>query len=202
MAGGLYPDDTAAHKAAALEIAAMNAVVRANHPQVTVPLTAMYLICGQCVIASARAPVDRNSLVYGCDNAGNPARVVEDGSRLDAVVPIVRDLATSLGLAEHSVTSRGRRAVKLCLPIDTEVHVGSDDRIYVIDLARLMPPVPPPEADRTASYLHRHFRPEFMRRYPHLRLSSDAFSPFAASHSSEADGEGTFRAHARVRELT
>ncbi len=73
-AGGIYPSAAAAHKAAALEITAMNAVVGSNNTQVTVTLTALFLLCGHCVIATAKAPIDGGrSLVYGSDNAGHIA---------------------------------------------------------------------------------------------------------------------------------
>jgi hypothetical protein len=71
--GGIYPSAAAAHKAAALEITAMNAVVGSNNTQMTVTLTALFLLCGHCVIATAKAPIDGGrSLVYGSGNAARP----------------------------------------------------------------------------------------------------------------------------------
>lgn len=196
-AGGIYPDAASAHKAAALEITAMNAVVGSNNTQLTVALTALYLICGHCVIATARAPLSgAASLIYGSDNAGHADRVVQDGARCAPAVPIIRGLARSLGLAEHAVIG----GAVLSLPIDAEVHLGGDGRLYLIDLARLMPPVPPPPADTANSYLYRHFRPEFLLRHPQLALSSDAFSFFAASPADEASG--TLPCSAAERRLT
>jgi hypothetical protein len=94
-----------------------------------------------------------------------------------------------LGLAEHRV---GDGKCALWLPIDTEVHVGSDNRMYLIDLARLMPPVPPPAPDTLNSYLYCHFRPEFLQRHPEFKLSSDTFSKFAADGKLLAvDGDST-----------
>ncbi len=186
-AGGIYPSAAAAHKAAALEITAMNAVVGSNNTQMTVTLTALFLICGHCVIATAKAPLKGSaSLVYGSDNAGHADRVIQDGRRCPPAVPIIRDLARTLGLAQHPVADG---ACRLWLPIDTEVHVGDDNRLYLIDLARLMPPVPPPPADAQNSYLYCHFRPEFLLRHPEFALSSDAFSGFARDdRDAEAAG--------------
>ncbi len=184
-AGGVYPSAAAAHKAAALEITAMSAVVGANNTQVTVPLTALFLICGHCVIATAIAPLGGSaSLVYGSDNAGHAGRVVQDGRRCPPAVPIIRDLARSLGLAEHAVVGGAR----LWLPIDAEVHVGADNRLYLIDLARLMPPVPPPVPDDHNSYLYCHFRPEFLQHHADLAASSDVFSGFASDRDTETAG--------------
>jgi hypothetical protein len=59
---------------------------------------------GHCVIATAKAPLKGSaSLVYGCDNAGHADRVIQDGRRCPPAVPIIRDLARSLSLAEHAV---------------------------------------------------------------------------------------------------
>jgi hypothetical protein len=164
----------------------MNAVVGSNNTQVAVTLTALFHICGHCVIATAKAPLRGSaSLVYGSDNAGHADREVHDGRRCPPAVPIIRDLARTLGLAEHAVVG----GTRLWLPLDTEVHVGSDNRLYFIDLARLMPPVPPPAPDAQNSYLYRHFRPEFLQRHPELALSSDVFSRFAvADKDAEAAG--------------
>jgi hypothetical protein len=276
-AGGLYPTDAAAQKAA-LEVTAMNAVVGSNNSQISVAVTALYLICGHCVIATAvvplnaaeaksapptlsstaqtasaeasapaaapadvsaapaapdgasvtaatlvpaassptapapdaaqatgapkpstppaaaetPAPAPAGSLVYGCNNAGH-GRDVKDGSANPETTSVIEELAGALGLAAHTVLDGAGKLVTLYLPIDTEAHLGADGRLYLIDLARLLPPVPPPAADRTNSYLYRHFRPEFLRRHQ-LSLSSDAFSGFAASREPDDAGR-CLRAH-------
>jgi hypothetical protein len=127
-----------------------------------------------------------SSLVYGCNNAGH-GRDVKDGRDAPEAVGVIEQLASALGLAAHTVLDGAGRAVSLCLPIDTEAHVGADGRLYLIDLARLMPPVPPPAADRANSFLYRHFRPELLRGH-RLSLSSDAFSGFAAAREPDEAG--------------
>jgi hypothetical protein len=59
-AGGIYPTDAAAHKAAALEITAMNAVVDCNNTLISVAVTSLFLICGHCVIATAMVPLEKS----------------------------------------------------------------------------------------------------------------------------------------------
>jgi hypothetical protein len=148
------------------------------------------------LIAAAQTPTaPGSSLVYGCGNAGH-GRDVKDGTGAPEAVSVIEDVAGTLGLAAHAVLDGAGRAVSLCLPIDTEAHVAADGRLYLIDLARLLPPVPPPAGDRANSYLYRHFRPEFLRRH-HLSLSSDAFSSFAASDEPN-DAGGLARAQLRA----
>ena len=175
----------------------MNAVIASGVPHLTIALTTLHLIDGQCVIATARAPLQQ--LVYGCANAGHrgcseerhEGCAVENGSRCRQAVPAIRELAATLGLSEHAVRDRlGRRLVSLCLPVDTEVHVGRDGRLYVIDLARLMPPTPTPGWYGSGShptFLFHHFRPEFLRGFP-TPLSSDVLSGFAADDTSRSEG--------------
>jgi hypothetical protein len=92
--------------------------------------------------------------------------------------------AESIGLGPHAVLDGSGRSVTLWLPIDAEVHRGRDGHLYVIDLARLMPPVPPSEE---SAHMYRHFRPEFVAAQ-RLRLSSDAFSKFAGTREPHTFG--------------
>lgn len=48
-------------------------------------------------------------------------------------------------------------------PVDIEGHIGTDNRKYVIDLARVFPPTY--EDNVRETYLYRVFRPEFVRNY-------------------------------------
>jgi hypothetical protein len=116
----VYPDRTCAQKAAAREIVAMNAVIAANFPQLHLSLTALYLIRGHCVIATAVAPLFEGSLIYGSADAG---KNVAFGQRCPQALPFIRQLAKTLNLREHSVRHASEN---LWLPIDTEVHLGAD----------------------------------------------------------------------------
>jgi len=68
-------------------------------------------------------------------------------------------------------------------PADLEVHRGLDGRYYLIDPARLFPPLKPKEsAARSGQNLYRHFRPEFFLSTSWKKpLSSDAYSKFQSS---------------------
>ena len=93
--------------------------------------------------------------------------------------------AQCLGLSEHAVLGgRGQGVLRQWFAMDSEVHLGADNRLYLVDLARLAPPAPPPAGDRGNRYLYDHLRPELLvstdfRAQCQGGLSSDAFSPFA-----------------------
>jgi hypothetical protein len=203
-AGGLYPDDAAAAKAAARELSAMNAVIQANQelveasPEVLVPFAALHHICGHCVVAIAAVPIDRSTLQYGCDNAGTLDRVV---CKHEGPIPkIIQKLSRALGLAEHAVRVSDGQQETLCLPIDAEVHLGRDGNLYAVDLARLMPPVPVTRDGPQNAHMYHHFRPEFLRLHQGEKwfadgLSSDAFSNFEIGN----DGADRGKMPCRVR---
>ena len=96
--------------------------------------------------------------------------------------------AQCLGLSEHAVLGgRGQGVLRQWFAMDSEVHLGADNRLYLVDLARLAPPAPPPAGDRGNRYLYDHLRPELLVSTDFRAqceggctgLSSDAFSPFA-----------------------
>ena len=100
--------------------------------------------------------------------------------------------AQCLGLSEHAVLGgRGQGVLRQWFAMDSEVHLGADNRLYLVDLARLAPPAPPPAGDRGNRYLYDHLRPELLVSTDfraqcqggRAGLSSDAFSPFAGERS-------------------
>jgi hypothetical protein len=56
-------------------------------------------------------------------------------------------------------------AIEVALAVDVEGHKGRDGRLYLVDLARLMPPQPPQPSDPDSGVFFLHWRPEFMARY-------------------------------------
>lgn len=75
--------------------------------------------------------------------------------------------------------SKAHVATFLHAPADLEVHRGNDGRIYVLDTARVFPPVVPTRKKK-GEHLYQMFRPEFVKLNP-VPLSSDAFSWFAGN---------------------
>ena len=93
---------------------------------------------GHCVYAIALAPLSH--LVYGSEDAG---KHVAAGESLPVILPIVDELSRALHVCKHKVLEKSSRKVKsISLAIDSEVWVGGDNRIYILDQARQMPPTP------------------------------------------------------------
>jgi hypothetical protein len=74
------------------------------------------------------------------------------------------------------------------LAVDVEVHLGSDQRLYVVDTARVLPPTAPVGGPHGQVFWN-FFRPEFLKHYA-SSLSADMFSRFGENNSAELDEEG------------
>ncbi len=121
----IYAHEAAAHKAAACEVASMNAVVRAD-VRLNVCLSALLLWRGYCVTATAFAPVSSATLAVGSEDAG---RTVHNGAKSFMAKRRAAALGAALRLQEHAVVG----GAKVALAIDVEVHLATDGRLYIID---------------------------------------------------------------------
>lgn len=78
------------------------------------------------------------------------------------------------------------------LAVDVELHMGGDQRLYVVDTARVLPPTAPAGGPHGQVFWN-FFRPEFLKLYGSA-LSADMFSRFGENDSALLDDEGR-RAH-------
>jgi hypothetical protein len=81
-------------------------------------------------------PISASSIVYGSNDAG---RTVHTGARSAAVRRAMAHCAQALHLAPHRVVG----GHKLCSAAYVEGHLGADNRLYLLDLARAFPPESP-----------------------------------------------------------
>lgn len=104
------------------------------------PLFALVDFAGHRLVATALLPVGKNTLVYGSADAGRTVHS-DDPVAADAM----QQAGSLLGLKPH-VVGRGDGplgAKEMAVCCDIEVHKGKDDRLYVLDTARLLPPEEP-----------------------------------------------------------
>jgi hypothetical protein len=204
--GGSERDDEAAVKAASHELEARDRWFLRSLPerQLCFPLVVLVSYKGYRLLAMSLLPINRSTLVYGSADGG--ATVVASDARVNAVVEAA---ATRINLCRHAV---GRRRVVIAGPGDVEVHRGKDDRLYMLDFGRTMPPEAPPlRSEPTApgarpynarSIFHRLLRPALVERFARP-LNSDAFSAFnehdanKQQHNSDVQ-EATQQLYARV----
>jgi len=190
---GLYGSDDLAHKAASNEHRAINAIVECNVKGLHITLSSLSYIRGNCIMAIAIVPVDGlKTLVYGSCDAGHS---------FETSSPIMNELMQELGfrmnLKEHTVIGfRTRQEHVIHSAGDVEGHYSPiDDRHYLIDLARHIPPATPRKG--TVDFLTHQFRPEhmFLRHKEQLpALSSDAWTVWGR-HDLKIHNEEAREAH-------
>jgi hypothetical protein len=177
--GGSERDDEAAVKAASHELEARDRWFLRSIPErlLRFPLVCLVTYKGYRLVAMSLLPISRSTLVYGSADGG--VSVLSSDGR---VAGVVEAAAARINLAKHDV---GRRRVPIAGPGDVEVHRGKDDRYYMLDFGRTMPPEAPPlrgelsggAPHNARAIFHRLLRPALVERFPRA-LNSDAFSAF------------------------
>jgi tetratricopeptide (TPR) repeat protein len=136
---GLYGSDGAAAKAAKAELNGLINYFEAGINDVSLPLMALVDTLGHRLIAMSVLPIaGDSSLIYGSSDGGVTVRN-------DSIIFSERmaQAACRLNLKPHlaGIMSSSRRV--LWSAADIEGHRGSDDRLYLLDLARAFPPEAP-----------------------------------------------------------
>ena len=190
---GLYGGDHWAMKAANHELLGLTAYFNCSLPELHFPLMAVIDYCGFRLTAISELPIDgARTLCYGSADGGATVRA---GATDTAAAAGMRQAGAILNLRAHVAGTAAPQ--RLCAPCDIEVHRGTDDRLYVLDTARVFPPEPPVSGVRGAA-LHRLLRPELVRSNP-VALSPDAFSAFARHDAAAAQHEADIHAaHQRL----
>jgi tetratricopeptide (TPR) repeat protein len=147
------------------------------------------------MLAMSALPITDRTLRYGCADAAKGDEMhVYTGEDDQGVSEIMKELSETLNLKSHEITasvgSDGSHPT-LFTPVDVEGHRGADNKIYLIDLSRLFPPVDPAlsrevSPDPRSDFLVYLFRPEFVATYSQ-RLNPDAFSPFCSNKTDRED---------------
>ena len=136
---------------------------------------------GSRLTAVSVLPISGETLVYGSSDAG---KVV--CTSLDVMNDVMRQCGKVLNLKGH-LAGIGKDKKFIYGPCDLEGHLGSDGRLYAIDLARLFPPETP-KRNVPGGFLYRLLRPELVRQFD-KPLSSDAFTLFGEHDSEKHDAE-------------
>jgi tetratricopeptide (TPR) repeat protein len=183
--GNEYAAKAANHEFRHLQLLMAHVIAGAvRGPCLHFPLMTLITFRGFRLIATTVLPIEASTIVYGSANAAVTVHAGAD------IVPVMKDIASEFNLAPHHVVSRDQRQrLLLHACADIEVHRGRDQRLYIIDCHRLMPPTMPPAVAspgapekltplRKNANLYYLFRAMFVRAHS-VPLSSDAFSGFS-----------------------
>jgi Tfp pilus assembly protein PilF len=175
----LYAGDANAAKVAGHELKALTHLFNCWVPDLSYPMMALVDYRGYRLVGMSVLPIVGDaSLVFGSADAGRTIRCdAHVGEKLEVV-------GRKLNLKEHWVGPVGS-AKRFWTPLDLEVHKGTDDRFYVLDLSRLFPPESPTvnPCPNGLGYLFRLLRPEFVKQ-SEVPLCSDSYSNFGRAPSN------------------
>eukprot|EP01091_Cochliopodium_minus_P008798 TRINITY_DN2050_c0_g2_i9.p1 TRINITY_DN2050_c0_g2~~TRINITY_DN2050_c0_g2_i9.p1 ORF type:complete len:1349 (-),score=401.15 TRINITY_DN2050_c0_g2_i9:136-4182(-) len=166
---GIYGGDEGAMKAAGHELNGLMTYFNQNIEGLHVPLMALIDYRGYRVTAISLLPIGKDTIVYGSFDAGNTVYDSEP-----KVNEMMEKLGKKMNIKGHIVG--GKKKVLIYGPADIEVHKGKgeDERFYVLDFARYMPPQTPKKSQWQKT-LYQLLRPEFVQKWK-TPLSPDAYS--------------------------
>lgn len=179
--------DEAAAKAMGQELKGANAYAQCRIPSLHVGLQALIDYKGFRMHAQALLPINSSTIVVGSSDAGKTVHCESD-----ELMQILEKASIEMNLREHIVSG-----VKLYSACDIEGHLGTDNRYYIIDLARTFPPESPEctcfDYDvQTKKFVifWRYLRPEFVKYRGSLlfggRSSIIQNSPLIRKQSTES----------------
>lgn len=188
----LYGDITNAYKVMKLELFSLQEfslkAIRACG--IRPALTHIFEKLGYRVYCTCRLPVGHNTLVYGSEDGGKS--FIRKDSKIAA--EIIK-LFTQLNLSCDTRTVDGT-SLSLIGPFDMEIHRGTDGRLYVVDTARICPPVLPMEEmcrqknadqDPGNTSLFELFRWEYFSSLAPVKLASDCLADGLSTPDSVAN---------------
>ena len=166
-AHGWYGGIEQAKKASNLDLLGCAATFGSRIPGIHVPLVALIAFRGFVLTAQSHLPIHpAHTLVVGSSDGGQ--HVVAREPRASRAM---ERLGRALNLRHHQVSD-----VWLWGPFDLEGHRSVvDNRLYLLDFARLFPPEWPGPDDSPSSHLFELLRPELVRTHP-VPLCSDALA--------------------------
>jgi len=112
-----------AAKSALNELRNANAIITAKIPNLHVLLSAVIKYRGRCVVAVAKAPIHKESLVYGSGDAKNTIQ-----NKSPVMKEMMEKLAKYYNLKQHRLQDMSKHEEKLWMAGDVEGHQGNDGR--------------------------------------------------------------------------
>ncbi|EFA85283.1 Histidine kinase A [Heterostelium album PN500] len=192
---GLYVGDQNAMKAAGHELKGLMSYYNARVEGLHHPLMALIDYRGYRLVAMSLLPITGETIVYGSSDGG--ITVHSDNELFNQKM---KKSASILNIKGHVV---GRDTPKLLHSCgDIEGHIGSDGNFYLLDFARVFPPIVKINDNGPPSHLYELIRPELVKSN-HKPLSSDAltgwgkFDTNAVEHNYEVK-EASYRLFLQV----
>ncbi|GAM20836.1 hypothetical protein SAMD00019534_040110 [Acytostelium subglobosum LB1] len=180
---GLYVGDHNAMKAAGHELKGLMSYYNARVEGLHHPLMTLIDYRGFRLVAMSLLPISGETIVYGSSDGG--ITVHSDNTSFNEKM---EKSAQILNIKGHIVGRDNPRLLHSCG--DIEGHIGNDGNFYLLDFARVFPPVVKIIENGPPSHLYELLRPELVKSNS-KPLSSDAltgwgkFDPNSSEHNYE-----------------
>ena len=120
------------------ELKGLMAYFRVRKKDLNLPLLALVDYRGFRLVTLSVLPVSRQTLIYGtCDGGQTIVNKVEEFSGMMA------EMSGQLNLKRHVCGAKKGKTMVLDSAADVEGHLGLDEKFYLLDFSRTMPPVRP-----------------------------------------------------------
>lgn len=157
---------SAAMKVAGHDLKGLNCYFNTKISEIRLPLMCLVDYRGYRLLALSKLPLgDRAStLILGSSNAGERKSTVkyeiEQGA--SELNELLKRAGKTMNLSKHLIGSEAKPSWSA---MDIEGHIGQDNRFYLLDFSRTMPPVMHDEPRGLGSHVFELFRPEFVKDY-------------------------------------
>ena len=207
----IYGGDQNAMKVASHELKATNLLFEMSLKNgILIPLIALIDFRGYRISGSAILPINSETIQFGSNDAGKTIHF----NLQENIKKKYFQICKKINLKSHQVKSKSTKEIFTIIgPIDLEIHKGKDEKYYLVDLSRLIPPQPSnkylkfyfPEIKISCEnplkteYLFKLMRPELLLS-SEVPLCSDAFSPFL--HDGQASNDEVIKVWCKlIREI-
>eukprot|EP01119_Soliformovum_irregulare_P004567 TRINITY_DN1561_c1_g1_i3.p1 TRINITY_DN1561_c1_g1~~TRINITY_DN1561_c1_g1_i3.p1 ORF type:complete len:907 (+),score=307.61 TRINITY_DN1561_c1_g1_i3:36-2756(+) len=180
---GIYSSEEGIMKSAGHELQGVMSILDCRIKGLHLPLMVLCDYRGHRILAASVLPLGKDTLCYGSSDGGRTIRASNEEMNAKT-----RILGKMLNLKEEVVSNTAKDSQTLLhISCDIEGHKGKDGRFYLVDTARVFPPLTPNPKEK-GSFLVNLMRPEFLKNNP-IPLCSDSFSGFGLANKHQHNQE-------------
>ncbi|PRP80494.1 hypothetical protein PROFUN_11716 [Planoprotostelium fungivorum] len=194
MYGTDGPDHKSASRTSKNEMKGLEAMCNTHVPGLYYP---MMISMGFRVLAMPVLPINKSTILYGSNDAG--VTVHRDNETLNL---LMQTAANRIHISGHVTGLKEKK--EIYGPGDIEGHLGTDEKYYVVDFGRVMPPEDPAQTHHknSKSVFYSLLRSQLVSSHPEA-LCSDAFTKWNSDDDEErrkAINEKVTKATMRIRD--
>jgi hypothetical protein len=168
----LYGGEEGLMKASGHELKGLMCYIDCRIQKLHFPLMVVIDYKGWRLLAASVLPVSKDTIIYGtCDGART---ILTDSDEFNKKMELAAKILNLKGEHVWNQDKTSKSYLHACC--DVEGHLGKDNRFYIVDTARVLPPTKPVKGLQ-GCFLYRIMRPELVKSNP-VPLCPDSYSGF------------------------